>query len=220
MLLSGAAIAGFSAAASAALVIDVRATAVNGGTLVGPKEVVGVAPGSTVTMSVFALTTGNDGSTANDGILSFAGSFLTSGGTTFGNLVATRAPTMTGTGGSNGLVTDLDGDGDLDVGSNNSASATLFFSARSSVAPDPVFGPEVLVGTVTMAVTAGGLTPTLANFRPRLAGTAGSWFEDGTQITSSAFTAGAPVAVNGVPEPTALGLAGLAGLGALARRRR
>jgi hypothetical protein len=223
MLLGGAAIAGVSAAANAALVIDVVATSANGGAvLVNGKNVniLAATPGAVITFDIFADTTGSNGNTQDDGILSFAGSFLSEGGAARGNLVATRAASMTGTGGSNGLVTDLDGDGDLDVGSNNNASASNFFSARSSTAPNPVFGPHVLVGTMSMTLGApasGGNT--LVNFRPRVSSTAGSWFEDGTQITSSAFSAGAPVTLI-VPEPTTLGLAGVAGLGLLARRRK
>jgi hypothetical protein len=126
---------------------------------------------------------------------------------------------MTGTGGSNGLVTDLDADGDLDVGSNNNASPLNFFSARSKDAPIPQFGSEVLVGTFTMTISQTGPGFALVNFRPRLASTAASWFEDGTQITSSAFTVGAPVQI-GIPEPASLALIGaVVGSALLARRR-
>jgi MYXO-CTERM domain-containing protein len=222
MLMTGAAVAGMSAAADAALVIDLRATGVTGqGTVANEKTVTNVAPGSIVAFDVFAITTdSNNGNTSDQGILSFAGSFLSAGGTTEGNLVAARAATMTGTGGSNGLVTDLDADGDLDVGSNNNASALNFFSARSTTAPTPQFGMTVLVGTLAMTITEATPLETLVNFRVRVAGTAGSWFEDGSQITSSNFSPGSPVSVNGIPEPAALGLAGLTALGALARRRR
>jgi hypothetical protein len=125
---------------------------------------------------------------------------------------------MTGTGSSNGLVTDLDGDSDLDVGSNNNAIGTNFFSPRSKDAPTPQFESHVLIGTMQMTLqVSGGFT--LVNFRPRVSPTSGSWFEDGTQITSSTFSAGAPV-VLGIPEPTTLSLTSMAGLGLLARRRK
>jgi hypothetical protein len=223
MLLGGAAVAGLSAMANAALVIDLRATNVVGQGTVSPdgKSVSNVAPGTVVNFNIFANVTDNSpGDTTNQGILSFAGSFLSAGGTTEGHLIATRAAGMTGTGGSNGLVTDLDGDGDSDVGSNNNASALNFFSARSKDAPQPQVGDSVLVGTLAMTITEATATETLVNFRVRAASTSGSWFEDGTQITSSNYTAGAAVSVNGIPEPAALGLAGLAGMAALARRRR
>jgi len=62
------------------------------------------------------------------------------------------------------------------------------------------------------------------NFVPRPANDAGAatWFEDGSPTAKNpgtgSFTAGTPVNV-AVPEPTALGLLGIAGLGLLARRR-
>ena len=57
MLLSGAAVAGLGAMAQAALVIDLRATGVTGGgTVANPKNVVGIGPGSVVTMDIFAVT--------------------------------------------------------------------------------------------------------------------------------------------------------------------
>lgn len=221
VLLSGAAVAGLGAAANASFVVDLRATGVTGGgTVVDEKHVQNVVVGSVVTFSIYGQATGNDGSTANDGVLSFAGSLLSNGGTVLGNLSAARDATFLGTGGSNGLAQDLDADGDLDVGSNTPSASANFFSPRATGAPTPVFGPQVLVGTATFTVSAAGLTETSVNFRPRVASTAGSWFEDGSQITSSAFTAGAPVSVAaGIPEPTSLALVGLAGLGMLARRR-
>ena len=212
------------AAVEAALVIDVRAVSADGGGMVNnPKWVTPGAVGSTITFNVFAMMTGNNGDTSDEGIVSVAGSFLTTdgGAGTRGHLAAFRSPGMMGTGGSNGVQIDLDGDGDLDVGSNNNASANNFFSARSLTAPFPQSGPEVQIGTFTMTVTRQVFFPeTLVNFRPRNATTAGSWFEDGTQITSANFSAGAPVFV-GIPEPAtaALGAAPLA-LGLLARRRR
>jgi len=225
MLLTGAAVAGLGAAANAALVIDLRATTGSPGVVITNqgKTVTGTVNGSTVNFDVFALVTdSNNAVTTDQGILSFAGSFLSDGGGVRGNLAAAAASTMRGSGFSNGLMQDLDADTDLDVGSNTNTSSANFFNARSSAAPQPVFGSEVLVGNLTFTVTTSSSSPTSVNFRPRAAGTAGSWFEDGSQITSSAFSAGTPVLVSGasgVPEPASLAMASIAGLGMLARRR-
>ena len=216
------------ASSNAGLIIDVRAVGSTGGVVVHNSKLIDVytaSPGATVTCNVFAVVTGQDADTSNDGILSFAGSFLTTdvmgNGAYHGNLVARRAATMMGTGGSNGFVQDLDGDGDLDVGSNNNSSANSFFSARSSTAPDPVFGHETLVATLTLTMTQViGFGDTWLNFRPRIAGTAGSWFEDGTQITSSNFFSGPAVVTLVDPEPTSASLLGLPlSFSVLARRR-
>jgi len=229
MLLGGAAVAGLAGAANAALVIDVRAVSATGSTVVqNAKTVRAGGVGDVITFNVFAVVTGANGDQADDGILSFAGSFLSGDaglGAVRGSLSAARSAAMLGSGGSNGLVQDLDGDGDLDVGSNNNSNAANFFSARSKDAPTPQFGMETLSGTLTMTIgqlIAGGSNDlTNVNFRPRTSSTSGSWFEDGSQITSSAYSAGANVQILGnVPEPMSLGVAGLVGLGLLRRRNR
>src|SRR5262245_57998021 len=134
MLLTGAAVAGLGAAtANAALVIDVVATGGTGVTVSnGGKSVLTTGVGNPINFNVFALVTdGNNGNTTDQGILSFAGSFLSNGGSVRGGLVGVVDATMRGSGFSNGLAQDLDADGDLDVGSNNNASAANFFNGRS-----------------------------------------------------------------------------------------
>lgn len=203
MHVATAVLASLGTITSGGLIIDVRATGATGGAVVlTPKQidVGGASAGATVSFEIYALVTGDDGDTTNDGILSFAGSYLSTndplGGSIRGNLKAFRDPAMRGTGGSNGFIADLDGDGDLDIGSNNNASAGSFFSARSSAAPDPVLGQQVLTATLTLTLTsvtniAGA--ETAVNFRRRQSGTSGAWFEDGSQITSSDYSSGSPV---------------------------
>jgi hypothetical protein len=76
--------------ANGALVIDVRAVNVIGpGTVVSPKRVEFVVPGSVILFDVLALVTdSNNANTSDQGILSVTGSFLIDGPWTQGNLVA------------------------------------------------------------------------------------------------------------------------------------
>jgi hypothetical protein len=260
MLLSGAAVAGLGAsAAQAALFLELRAASVDAAhqTFVvftaGGKNfsLLPGAVGATLTMNIIAKSSGQDGNQGNDGLLSLAGSFLSTraGTSPRGNLAASRQVSITGlnqtsgfngAGGQNGTVTDLNGDGDLDVGSNVDTDSAGFFAARATSAPDPVFGTappfELQVGTVRYVVTDTGATPgpTTINFRKREAFGAASWYEDSVQNPDDGtwsgahtynsdpnWTIGAPVNVFGqIPEPATLGLASLAGLGLLARRRK
>jgi hypothetical protein len=230
MLLSGAAAAGLAATANAALVVDVRAVSESGGAnILTPKlvDVVGVNPGDTITFDVFALVTGANANPNDEGLVNVFGSFLTPGpGGLRGNLAVATNANFRASGFSNGFAQDLDGDGDLDVGSNTNGSATNYFNARANTAPTPAPGPEHLIATVTLTVTSNAIAggDTLMNFRPRFSTTAGSWFEDGSatgtaQQGASAVQAGNPVTLQNIPEPSTLALAGLAGLGMLARRR-
>jgi hypothetical protein len=150
MLLCGAAVAGLGAsAAKGALFLELRTASVDaahvafvsltpGGksfTLNGTGAV-----GATVTMNIVAKSTGSDANGGNDGLLSLAGSFLSTrnGGSPRGNLAASRQVSIAGlnqtsgfngAGGQNGTVTDLNGDGDLNVGSNNDNDSAGFFAA-------------------------------------------------------------------------------------------
>src|SRR3954452_80045 len=94
-LASTAALAAAAGAARGSLMIDVRAVSATGGTVVQNSKSVNVAgsfPGDVISFNVFALVTGADANSANDGILSFYGSFLSSNlatGAVSGNLVTT-----------------------------------------------------------------------------------------------------------------------------------
>jgi len=235
MLLTGAALAGMTAAANASLVIDVKATntSAGAGPISGGGKSVNAAalsPGSTITFDVVGIVTPDapDADLNNEAVVTAAGSFLstnTSGGSVRGTLAATKSGAFTGNGSSNGLQTDLDGDGDLDVGSNGAASAN-YFTVREANGNGvfSVAGAPVPLGTVTMTlsqVLAGGTTN--VNFLLRALSSSGAtWKENGALIigNSTNLSSGAPVAITGVPEPTTIGLASLAGLGLLARRRK
>src|SRR4029079_15255080 len=128
------------------------------------------------------------------------GSFLSSSGPPSGDL---RAHLETNYGdfiASNGLRQDLDGDGDLDVGSNNPDSSTNFFRAYSGQ-----FAPQIPVdkiATLTWTYTGGGNGETTINFRAREVLNGAQWGVDGFTYDPSLapFRSGDPVAVAVLPE--------------------
>jgi hypothetical protein len=233
--------------AEAGNTIDMRAAQVNGQPIGGAntaKNVV-VLPGDTVTLELFSIVTGTNA--ANDELTKGgSGNIVSSSGGLLGNLVA--SPTSTGgglynfraNGFQNGAVQDLDGDGDLDVGTPmNNQNVTQFFNARSSGGVE-LPGGELIIGRATFTVSAGGFGETLINFVPRTEedgspATEGAvWFQDGgfdqdgfvqatnpfnPTVAGASYLAGPPVRV-AVPEPAGLTAAALTSIGLTARRRR
>lgn len=200
----GAVAAGLGASqALAALTVDLRVTSVSagGGTVApGGKAVTDSVAGATVTMAIWAQVTGSDPSKFQ-ALQSLSGSFLSSNGGLLGNLAATRQSPWNANSSSNGLAVDLDGDGDLDVGSNDPNSADNFFAGRANNLLGPnstdangvaVFnatnrqailgGTEYRVGTLRFVVGSGS-PATLVNFRPRQVGTGATWVENATETT-------------------------------------
>jgi len=188
------------------LVIDLRVTAVSAGTgtIVGTpgtaKSVTNASVGQTVTMNVWAMVTGTDPA-APDLLQSVSGSFLSSLGGLTGNLNVSNIPAQFAKLASSlGLVTDLDGDGDLDVGSNNQGDADNFFRARSDVivgrfstdsdgnplagftANTIANGTEFRIAQLRFVVGGGGTTQ--VNFRPATNHEAAVWAEDGGETTA------------------------------------
>jgi len=209
-LFAGAVTAGLGAhSALANLTIDLRATAVSGGGTVvaGGKSVSNPSIGATVTMNVWAQVTGSD-PTKFQTIQSVAGSFL-SGGALKGNIslngttssVTVAAP-FQGLSFSVGFLSDLDGDGDLDVGSNNQADAENFFSARGASLigpntnaatgdPAPGFtavpitgGTEYRIAQLKFVIGASNTGQASLNFRPNTAHEAAVWAENADQSTA------------------------------------
>jgi len=91
--------------------IDLRTTS-------GGKNVTVSSVGQVVNLDVWAVVTGTDSNSANDGFQWAHGSFLSSdvgGGAAGGTLSASVQSPFDATASSNGTQVDLDGDGDLDL---------------------------------------------------------------------------------------------------------
>jgi hypothetical protein len=268
MLLSGAAVAGLSAVANAGLLIDVRAFAINGAPLSGPntpKSITQIAVGQTVGLRVYAQVTGSNANLFQC-LQSLSGSFLSGGGAShlLGNMAlaaAGQTAPFNSNGQSVGQATDLDGDGDLDIGSNTASDPAGFWAVRAASLTGPhstdaggtsvfptAFQPTAipggteytLINNLRFVVTSLGSSATQVNFRNRSSNTGGLWAENATEVPTdngdgttafsytggmtftdtSAVPSGLPVNIGVIPEPATFGLAALAGLGMLARRRK
>jgi len=202
--MAGAVMAGLGVSqALASLTVDMRVTAVaGGGTKVDAKNVTNLAANATVTMQVWAQVTGSAGNqTAGiaQALQSVGGSFLSSNGGLRGNLLPAQPPiAFRGSSASAGFSSDLDGDGDLDIGSNNEGDAANFFSARAPKMTGPQSnadgsasglvvntipgGWEYLLDTIRFVMT-GGSGSTAVNFRKNNAHTGAVWAENATETS-------------------------------------
>jgi hypothetical protein len=234
-------VVGHIQSATGALHIDIRATGVSGGgTLVSPKQVNNVVPGSVVAFDIFAVVVGTNASTSDDKFISVAGSWRSSSGGIMGNLAADLVPTdfkppgndppilgFDGLGSSVGLQQDLDGDGDLDVGSNNDSHANDFWAARYAGAPFAISAGSLSptsggrrIGFGTFTVTAGSGFATVVNFDGRAASTAANYIQDGQPIQGESMNGLVPLVIVNPPEPTSLGLVVLGAFSLMHRPRR
>jgi hypothetical protein len=238
--LAAALIVALSSTASGELNIDVRATKLNGAPLSGgntAKSVTVHQIGDVVSFDVFAVVVGTNASLSDDKIIHSSGSFK-SVGPTKGTLVLDLVPTIIngdeplvipgfdGLGSSIGTQQDLDGDFDLDVGSNLDSSTQNFWFARYHLAPvgapagslDPLTGGRLIgFGTFTVSSLDVAL-PTSINFFGRNATTASAYTQDGATTQQRSFDGILPLQIL-IPEPAAVWIA-FAGLAFVCRHRR
>lgn len=227
ILFAGSAIVAAASAANAAIVFDVRLPG-------GGKSATVSGVGDSVNLEIFAVVrdANSDPNGEDDAFQRTDGSILSSNGGLRVNFIEALAvspfdasshqDTNGGGGDTTSLIVpnDLDGDGDLDIGSNDDSSFTNFFVARAgSLLP----GNEFRIGTARVTVTSdvpGGSTQ--INWRPRNAPLAALWREDGAvraPTNGGIINVGTPTTLSVVPEPAALGLLGVGGLALLRRRR-
>ena len=212
----------------AELVLDLRAVGVNGVMFPTPTKGVGVAPGDTVNLRLYAVVSGTNG-VNDEQVHNLFGSVVSTGGA-LGNMSGGVTPPFDGFGSQNGAQVDLDADGDLDIGAPaNSASSDGFFFARSNLPTDgsviDANSEEIEVGHFDWTVSATASGEFLLNFIVRVAPDGSPsvngavWYEDGAvkNPTLGSYRAGPPVLM---PEPGAGLAAGTAAAAATLRRRR
>jgi hypothetical protein len=210
------------------------------------------ANGEVLTVDIYALVQGSaDQDLSNDGFVKAVGGFISTG-TLLGNFRGDPtggAKTQTNNvapfaylngGVQSGFTSDLDGDGDLDVGSNvttgNPAPVPWFVanSDKNGTGFDPYFGSGTgtgpaafLIGETTFTIT-GGIGSTTLQFVPRFK-------SDGTLLAKKLdviYVDGTEVDLNGnspeiaeigatilIPEPSAIGMLLLGTLGLVGFRR-
>ena len=226
---AAAGLMGAATRADASLIIDLRATALNGQPLSAgntPKDIQ-VGTGDTVTLALFGVVSGTNG-VNDEGLTSVHGSII-SMGSLRGNLAGGTVAPFSDSGSQNGSVQDLDGDGDLDIGvaPNGGTPTTGYFIARAAALQTNgtvvnANTEEFQIGQFTFTVT-GSSGELMINFvrRANASGgnitTAGVWAVDGFAKSPvlDTFVAGPPV---GVPEPSSAAVAAAA-LGLLPRRQ-
>ena len=221
--------------ASATLTFDLRATLLNGAPVLDPKSVTVLLPGDLVTLALFADVTGTNAAAA-EGFQTMltAGVLSSSAGGVFGNMESSALSGNFGaTGASPGTLQDLNGDGRIDLGSNNTAFVQgqhLTANAASMQVGSLTGTSEFQLFTVVFHVTSipNPGTPSTLSFRMINVTGLGNelvWQEDGaTKTTKDPITgfstAGYSVTINSaVPEPSAFGMLALGALGLVSFRR-
>jgi hypothetical protein len=229
----------------AGLAIDLRATAHNGNALVVGETshfIPGVGLGDTISFDIFVIATGTNANLLDDKFVALRGSVWSDAINPLANLQGTLKldlvrttyddngePTslgFDGAGASVGTQQDLDADGDLDVGSNVlDNGAQNYWSARFAAGPPGVVAPPPngrKIGFGTFTVTSvPNASSTLLHFHGSDKPPATSFLQDGVLSQGPSYTTPPEngILIQGVPEPTSLGVISLIGLCALRRRR-
>jgi hypothetical protein len=154
--------------------------------------------GQVINLEIWANVRGANASTADEALQIAVGSLLSSngnGGAANGTLTTKLVSPFNGFGSQLGVKRDLDGDGDLDVGTNVATDGSSFFAARAG---GMIGGSSFKIGTATFTVTSLKSTSgqTSLWFRPRKTGGTGAlWEEDGNQKREydGSYFGGAPV---------------------------
>jgi hypothetical protein len=180
------------------LVVDVRAP--GGGSTASASQV-----GQVVNLELWATATGKNASGTDDGLQNLFGSVVStnaSGGTALGTLKLTLASPFNGTGSAAGEQSDLDGDGDLDVGNLDPAGSTSTGLMLARANTPQTSGGTVLsngrsfkVADITFTVTkilSGSGASTQIKFVPHNTNVFNSvnavWIEDGATTRQGTVT--------------------------------
>lgn len=231
--IAAVAAAGITATASATLTIDLRVADVDGVPALDPKSFF-AGPGSVVRIDLYAIVTAATEEPGLEGFKNAIGSIVSNTGGTLGSILTNEFTGPFGAAGSTvGRRIDLDGDGDLDIGSNATALTNDFIGSRSaSMTTGNANGlgtSEFRVYTITVGFEHGMTGPFSINWRKiDLTGlsTEYIWQENGILTNSrgvnggsvAGIQVGAPVV--GIPEPSAIGMILLGALGLVEFRLR
>ncbi len=221
--------------ASAGLNYDLRVSG-------GGKTAMVNSIGQVITLDLFAQVTGAPGNPAAEGFQDGFGSVLSSnGGNITGSLTSSFVAPFNATGAQPGKQQDLDGDGDLDLGSNATAHSPDFFFARATSMQTPQTTAAALITDgaefkiASFSFTVQSITdyftgaPISINFQVPLFSNnldiEALWQQDGNATDSNGLNGGTQPTVGtavmiAVPEPSTLGLLAVVAGGFAARRRR
>jgi len=168
---------------AAPLTIDLR---LNPASSANPKLLQAVVPNLVVTLDMYAIIENGDANRTNDGFQSTEGSMKSLGGAVLGNYRGDTGTPLTQSNNVSpfkfatataGVLSDLDGDGDFDLGSNitsGSFTPDPFFEATTDSGTSPQLGTgttgnqEFLIGQFLFTVTSGPAAATSLNYFPRV----------------------------------------------------
>ncbi len=238
--------------------IRVNPVGTSAGVTIAPdfKSAVANAPGDVIALSLFAILNNANGNNADDGLTQTNGSFTSNNGGLQGNLRGDTnfvaggntqqnnvAGFQAGVSQSGFSFNNIDGDGDLDVGSlvqtGSFNPAPWFIAVGGTGAGGTTFGTgattsatTLLIGATTFTLGASALAnqSTLVNYVPRIKtdGTIGQrnlhkFVLDGAIVSLAGNDAnlavGTPVTLSLIPEPSAFGMVLLGAMGLVGFRR-